>query len=142
MAGEYACTDNFHCPNKISLTIEDKNKCIYDYKMDDEYKYQYNGECLKICPEGTEPNQNNICINNNIEKCSLKIKYHKANPLLLKSTQISEIAKRFAIEFIYTNNHISQFQFENFTVTVYKNKSCLSKLNLNSSILEHEECLI
>ena len=54
-------TENFNCPEKNSFIIEGKSKCIYDCKIDNNYKYQYNGECLENCPENTYPNELNIC---------------------------------------------------------------------------------
>ena len=47
--------------------------------MDDIYKYQYNGECLESCPENTKDNELNICLDKNIEKCTLIIKNSKLN---------------------------------------------------------------
>ena len=56
-----------YCPEKNSLIIEDKNKCIYDCQVDDTYKYQYNGECLEHCPENTYSNKLNICLDDDTE---------------------------------------------------------------------------
>ena len=142
LTGEYSCAENYHCPEKVSLVIEDKNKCIYDCKMDDIYKYQYNGECLESCPENTKDNKLNICLDKNIEKCTLTIKNSKLIGMLLKSTYINDMAKRFAKEFSYTNNHISQFIIDNYLILFYKNKSCLLEMNLNNSIIDFDECLL
>ena len=38
---------------------------------DDIYQYQYNGECLSICPNNTEPKEMNICQISNIATCSI-----------------------------------------------------------------------
>ena len=142
LTGEYNCADNYHCPEKISLVFEDKNKCIYDCKLDDNYIYQYNGECLKNCPENTKANKVNLCLDINIEKCTLTIKNTRMSGILINANQINEIAKNYAKEFYYTNNHISQFIAENYMILFYKNKSCLSGMNLNSSIIDYDECLL
>ena len=51
---EYACTINNFCPQDFSKLIAQKKKCIDDCKKDDEYKYEYNNNCLKECPENTK----------------------------------------------------------------------------------------
>ena len=123
------------------MVIEDKNQCIYDCNIDDEYKYQYNGECLKKCPENSKPNSKNQCIDLNIEKCTLTIKSIKMKGLSINSSIIDEMVKTYANEFYYTNNHISQFVTNNFSILFFKNKSCLFDFNLNSSIIDYDECL-
>jgi hypothetical protein len=109
--------------------------------MDEIYIYQYNGECLKNCPENTFPNNLNKCLDINIEICTLTIKITKMIGSLLNSSYISEMAKRFAQEFSYTNNHVSQFIADNYIILLYKNISCLSNMNLNSSIIDFGDCL-
>ena len=37
------------------------SKCTNNCKDEDNYPYQYNGQCLNKCPGGTDPNENNIC---------------------------------------------------------------------------------
>ena len=69
LTGIYLCTENYYCPNEANLVIEDLNKCVNDCNLEKEYKFQYNGECLKSCPENTTPNQLNICIEDDNEKC-------------------------------------------------------------------------
>ena len=141
LTGEFMYTDNYYCPEKISFVIEDKKKCIYDCKMDDIYKFQYNGECLKNCPENTFPNSLNQCLDINTEKCTITIKNTKILGYTLNFNIINQMAKTFAKEFLYTNNHVSQFIAENNLVTFYKNKSCLSEFHLNNSIIDFNECL-
>ena len=48
---EHVCTINNLCPQDFSKLIAQKRKCIDDCKKDDEYKYDYNNNCLKECPE-------------------------------------------------------------------------------------------
>ena len=141
LTGEYMYTDNYYCPEKISFIIEDKKKCIYDCKMDDIYKFQYNGECLKNCPENTFPNSLNQCLDINTEKCTITIKNTQILGYTLNFNIINQMAKTFAKEFLYTNNHVSQFIAENNLITFYKNKSCLSEFHLNNSIIDFNECL-
>ena len=58
---EYKCTNEKTCPSSRSKLITEKGKCIDDCINDDTYKYEYNNECYKKCPD------NQIC-NNKIEK--------------------------------------------------------------------------
>ena len=109
--------------------------------MDDTYKYQYNGECLENCPKKTYANKFNICLDEDIGKCTLTIKNTKMIGSLLTAEQINEMAKSFAKEFIYNNNHVSQFIADNYTILFYKNISCITEMNLSSSIINFDECL-
>ena len=141
LIGKYFCTENYYCPKEINLVIEVKNQCVYDCKIDNIYSYQYNGECLNKCPDNTKPNSLNQCIDTNIEKCTLTIKNSRMKGSSLNSSIINQMAINFAKEFLYTNNHISQFNMENYMILFYKNKSCISEFNLNNSIIDCDECL-
>jgi hypothetical protein len=61
--GEYTCTEYDLCPPQLNLAIENKKKCVSNCNNDDNFKYQYNGECLNKCPENTEliSEDGNIC---------------------------------------------------------------------------------
>ena len=139
--GEYMCTDNYYCPEKASFVIEDKNKCINDCNNDDIYKFQYNGECLQKCPDYTQPNIYNQCLEKETKKCTLNSKKIKILGNLLNSIIINTLAKIYAKEFIYTNNHISQLIADNYYILFYKNKLCLSGYNLENSIVDFDDCL-
>ena len=70
--GQYKCTSNSNCPEEANLYIKDLKKCTDNCNKEDNYDYtfQYGGQCLKNCPNGTSPNDHNICINNkNDNKC-------------------------------------------------------------------------
>ena len=51
--GQYRCTTNSQCPIESNLLIKSKRQCINNCNKDSLYKYQYNSECLTICPENT-----------------------------------------------------------------------------------------
>ena len=141
LIGKYFCTENYYCPKDVNLVIEDKNQCVYDCKIDNIYRYQYNGECLKECPPQTKSNSLNQCIDENIEKCTLTIKNSRMKGSSFNSLVINQMAINFAKEFLYSNNHISQFNIENYSIIFYKNKSCISEFHLNNSIIDCDECL-
>ena len=48
---QYFCTESNNCPLQYNKLIDDKKKCIDDCKNDNEYIYEYNNNCIKICPE-------------------------------------------------------------------------------------------
>ena len=139
--GEYTCTEYGLCPAQLNLVIEDKKKCVSDCNNDDNFKYQYNGECLNQCPENTNLNSSNICMDKNIDKCVLTIKYTKIDGSNINPNTINDLAKRFTKEFSYTYNHVSQFIADNYTILFYRNKSCLPELHLNNSIIDFDSCL-
>ena len=49
---QYHCTPS--CPSPYNKLINPKQKCIDDCKKDDEYIFEYNINCVKICPENTK----------------------------------------------------------------------------------------
>ena len=66
-SNEFYCTEKYECPLEYNKLIKDKNKCIDNCTNDDIYKYEYNNNCLRECPEGTSSlNDNYICIINEI----------------------------------------------------------------------------
>ena len=141
LTGIYSCTENFFCPKEANLVIEDIKKCVFDCKNDKIYIFQYNGECLKKCPENTYPNELNICIEIDKEKCYFTKKELKIDGNLLSYKIINVIVKKFITEFIYTNNHFSQFVTPNNSFILFKNKTCLTKFSSNYTILEFDECI-
>jgi hypothetical protein len=50
---QYKCISNFPCPEEAPYMLEDKKACLFNCSKDDEYKYLYNGQCVKVCPEGS-----------------------------------------------------------------------------------------
>ena len=51
--GQYKGLNSLKCPEEAKYVIKEKNMCIFDCKEDMEYKYLYNGQCLKNCPSDT-----------------------------------------------------------------------------------------
>ena len=141
LTGIYLCTENYFCPNEAKYVIEDLNKCVNDCKFEKDYKFQYNGECLKSCPDYTHPNGFNICIDDDVKKCHFTKKILKIDGTYLNDNIINNMVKRFIEEFSYSNNHLSQFVTQNYSLLFYKNKSCLSLFPSNYSKIEFDECI-
>ena len=142
---EYKPLNNPQCPSmakyKIINNKTDKTSCIYDCKVDEEYKYLYNGNCIKDCSEieGTV-NNNFTCVENNPNKI-----YITTNPIYLDYSEdpletIQTLAISYADEFNYTNKHISLYKNNNVTVALYKNKSIIGDTNLTLPNIDFGEC--
>ena len=67
---QYKCTPSAQCPKDYNLMIKEKRKCIDNCQNDDIYKYEYNGECLKICPNNVYHDENEFkCKDIDISQC-------------------------------------------------------------------------
>ena len=130
LTGNYICTPDFYCPNEASNLIQSKNKCIINCSEDDKYKFQYNGECFDLCPTNTKYNYDiNKCIDMDINTCTLTMREINVNIINLNTNIINIIVKNFVDEFIYTQNHVSQFLSQsNYSLVIYRNKSCFNEL--------------
>ena len=138
--GQFCCTDDEQCPNDASLIIRSKEKCINICSNDNTNIYQYNGECLSSCPEGTEPNSKNICQLVNFNICTtseFKLNLEET----INEDNVKLTAKNYATEFYYTINHITKFTSSNFTMILYKNSSCIDELKLDITKIEYNSCI-
>ena len=136
--GQYKILNILQCPEESKYVIKDKKSCIDDCTKDEEYKYLYNGNCVKECPEKTTL-ENNICKVEE-EKCTLG-----TNDLYLENNDLKVIdvlAKTYFSEFNYTNKHVSQYINENFTIVVYKTASCIKELLLEVPYINFQQCYI
>ena len=126
----------YQCPEEAKYKIKEKNACIDDYKKDKEYIYLYNGNCVKNCPSDTEVN-NYICeVNSN--ECS-----YGENEIYLYNNNLDAIeilAKSYTSEFTYTNNHISLYKNDNYSVMIYKNQKCIKELDIQMPNINFESC--
>ena len=136
--GQYKCSENIFCPKEAKLYVRNKNKCIENCKFDNTYKYQYNGECLQKCPNGTY-DENNICINANKNKCTyMKNKDYLMNSI--SSEDLDLLARTYANEYMYTNNHISIYKNSLYMISIYKNKECINDLSLTIHKIDFGTC--
>ena len=138
---QYRCTKDGQCQSEVPFLIRKKNKCVDNCNQDEIYKYQYNSECFEKCPNDTKSNEKNICEDNNINKCKLSNFEFNINLNEINVDNIELFAQNYAKEFIYTNNHISQYFSNNeYSFILYKNNSCIDELNLNFSLIDFGEC--
>ena len=141
--GHYKCTQDFECPETYNLKIEEKGKCIDYCENDNIYKYQYNGECYKECPDNTNHDDNEfICKDINLNKCLLT--ENIINSLNENSTddEVEKFVKKYVNEFNYTDNHVSVLKNNIYIINIYKNGKCISDLSLSIPEIDFGECYI
>ena len=136
--GQYKCSNSSLCPKHQRLLIRDIGKCTNNCKNENLYKYQYNGECLKKCPNYTKEDENFIC-KDNVNKCYLS-KYDIYLNHYSIDNEIETIVENYAIEFDYTENHVSIYNDNLNEIVVYKNDECLHELNLQISEINFGLC--
>ena len=140
---QFKCSSSPQCPEESSLLIRDKKKCVQNCLKDGgEYMYQYNGECLKECPNDTKAeNNDNLCKVINEDACSKSdSEFELYN--FLKEGGVEKIAKTYAKEFNYTDKHISIFKNEVYSIMLYKNVECISELELQMPEIDFGSCYI
>ena len=139
--GEYKCTSFSQCPKDYNLLIYEKKKCVKNCMEDDIYKYQYNGECLKECPVNTTYNiKDYICKDININKCLLRENNYTFMEEIVSESEIKVFAKNYAKEYQYTDNHVSIFKNNIYSIIIYKNPECISELSLDNPQIDFGEC--
>ena len=140
--GQYKCTDSSQCPDGHNFYIEEKRKCIDKCEKDNLFKYQYNGECLKKCPLNTNSNIGEyLCKDANTLNCLLtELKYMKLKENITDS-EIELMAKNYALEFKYTDKHLSVYENKIYTILFYKKSDCVSELIAQIPEIEIEKCI-
>ena len=137
---EYKCTNDNQCPEEANILIKDLSKCTSDCRNEGDYQFQYNGECTKLCPDGTEANNiTKICQIKEIDKCSYSL-FELFLDNSIKKNGIEKLAKDYATEFYYTNNHISNYISDKFSIIIYKNSECIKILKLSLPTIDFGEC--
>ena len=138
---QYKCTSSLECPKEYILLVRNKSKCIDNCIYDDKYKYKYSGECLIQCPDGTTDNNDTyICRDINLNKCVLSENNYNYLDENIKDEEIEKFAGKYAKEFNYTDNHVSLFNSEFYTVALYKSPECISDLSLKMPKINFGEC--
>ena len=138
---QYKCTNNSNCPQEAHLYIKNLKKCTNDCKKEDKYQYQYGGQCLENCPNYTSPNEDNKCIDDNIDFCSKsenKIELQE----FLSSGGVDFNAKNYAKEFGYTLKHVSHFYNNIYSILIYKDVNCIDELSINIPKVDFGDCYI
>ena len=136
--GQYKCTEISFCPKEASLFIEQKNKCIDDCKKDSDYKYLYNGKCLKNCPESTIE-KNYICQERNYGSCTINEREINLNIFQDKKT-LNSIIKSYRDEYKYTNLHILKIKNLIYNIIIFKSYECTNYHSLGLLKIDFDTC--
>ena len=139
--GQYKCSSYPQCPEENNLLIREKKKCVDNCLIDEIYKYQYNGECLKECPSDTKTDENFICRIIDKEICSKSYSEFDLYDFL-KEGGVEKIAKTYAKEFGYTDKHISLFKNEVYSIMLYKSAECITELKLSMPEIDFGSCYL
>ena len=137
--GQYKCTENKYCPLNYILLIKEKGKCTNDCKDDDTYKYQYDNQCLKECPENTIL-EDYICKDNDTNRPFNTETQHTFFNENITDEEMARLTQIYMDNFYYTKNHVSTYKSNNFTITIYKNTESISNLSLGIPKLNFENC--
>ena len=137
--GIYKCTDIPFCPEEYYYIIKDKFKCIDNCINDKEYIFKYGDECFKECPNNTKVD-NNICKDNNTNKCQLtqsEVIFINEN---ITFNEIEKLVIRYINEFNYTNNHVSLYKNLDYEIVIYINNKCILELELGIPKIDLGSC--
>ena len=138
--GQYKCTISPQCPDESNLLIRERRKCVDNCSKDPKYIYQYNGECLEKCPIDTNKDEvEHLCKVMNTESCTQSSATFELYDFL-KQGGVEKIAKNYASEFNYTNKHIALLKNEVYSIMLYKEKECISELNLPMPEIDFGNC--
>ena len=125
----------YQCPEEAKYKINNEKSCIDDCTKS-EYKYLFNGNCLKDCPSDTTK-VGYICQANS-NKCSFG-----ENDLYLENNNLEAVTtfvKTYLSEFSYTEKHVTQYTNENYTIVIYKTASCIKELSLKVPNVDFKDC--
>ena len=139
--GLYKCTIENKCPEEAKLYIEELKKCTFDCSKEKIYKYKYSTKCLANCPENTEPNEENICIDINLNSCK-KTESEFVEKKELDYNEIDLNAKTYAEDFSYTDKHVNYYYNNLYSILLYKDSYCIEELSLNMPKVDFGNCYL
>ena len=110
---QYKALDILQCPDEAKYLIKDKKSCIDDCTKDEQYKYLYNGNCVKECPSHTSIEES-ICKVESDKCCYGEKELNLYNNNL---EVVGTLIKTYIREFNYTNKYISLYKHDNYSVS-------------------------
>ena len=138
---QYKCTEEEYCPLNYILLIKEKGKCTNNCKRDDTYNYQYDNQCLKQCPDNTiNDSVNYLCKDKDITISTLTETNHTFFDKNFTDEEMAQLVQNFMKNFYYTNNHISTYKSNNYTIAIYKNGETITNLSLSIPKINFENC--
>ena len=121
--------------------IKEKSKCINNCQNDNEYKYTYNGECFKECPNNTNDDNDFICKDIDINKCYLteNEEYISINESITFN-EVEKLITKYSYEFNYTDSHVSLYKNGDYTIKIYIDNKCIFDLELGIPEIDFGSC--
>ena len=138
--GIYLCTKIDSCPEEHNYIIKDKLKCINNCKNDKEYKYMYNGECFKKCPDNTNDENDFICKDIDTNKCYLTESESNVINENIELNEVEKLVSKYVYEFNYTDSHVSLYKNGDYTITIYIKNKCIFELGLKIPEINFGSC--
>ena len=136
---QYKSMDNLQCIEEAKYLVKEKNYCIYDCKAEKDYKFLYNGNCVESCPEGTTSDSNNKCKEDpNRVFLGVSILNTDDNESSLKV--VKTLARIYASEYDYTDNHVSVHQNDGTGVVLFRNQRALNEVSLDMPKVNMDSC--
>ena len=135
----YSCTEVPFCPEHFNYIIKNISKCTNNCKQEKEYKYLYNNECFKQCPNKTK-DDDYICKDIISNECLLTESENNLINENINFTEIEKIVIKYINEFNYTNNHVSLYKNGDWTLTIYIQNKCILELNLGIPEINFDSC--
>ena len=137
---DYSCTQKNECPKDYNYLIRDKGKCTNDCKRENGYQYLYNRECLKQCPENTKDNNDYICKDINLNICSLNKKILYSFNENNFENEVQKYVEEYIKDFSYSKNHVTLYENNIYSITIYKNGECIDLLNITIPEVNFLQC--
>ena len=146
---EYKCTKNEECPEDYRFLLKNKNKCVNNCSNYFPYIHQYQNNCLDKCPLGTIINNNNICINKDLNnECFLvekKLNIDIFDLIDEIENNIDNLIKEYIITHQGINSEIYLYKNEKYKFVIYKNEECLNNYIeqniINIPKLDFDNCI-
>ena len=95
---------------------------------------------MKECPKKTKDYNNYICKDIFLNRCILIESHLSYLGKNITDNDIEKIIKKYINEFNYTNNHVSIYKNDIYSITIYKNGECISELSLEIIEIDFNEC--
>ena len=136
----YTCTEIPFCPEAYNYMIKEKSKCTNDCKEDKEYKYRYNGECFKECPNNTKDDNDFICKDIQTNKCQLTESDINLINENITYDEVEKLVIKYINEYNYTDDHVSLYKNGDYTITIYIKSKCILELELGIPEIDFGSC--
>ena len=118
--------------------VQKRLNIISDCVKDDTFKFLYNGNCVKECPEDTV-SVNNVCKEKSEDLCSLS-ELNLENLDTTNEHYIEDLAKEYAEEHTNSSHHISYYSNSDSDLMLFKKSECIIDITVHMNNINFDEC--